>query len=387
MICRSPHTRDRRVLTAIRWPVGGIRTYLRYNYPRLIEAGYRFTLVGPDDDSFARLRDDWQGRAEVEFVGAPVCGPKCDLRSTVRRLLREDRHGLVHSQGLTAAVEVVLASFGHRVPHIVTSHDVFRPNQFRGLRGRGKLLALHWLLRQADALITVGADAEQNHREYLGKIDRGGCRLLTIPNGIATARFATERASAGHALRSQLGIPHDALLLGFLGRFMEQKGFLVLADALERLLTAGHGERLHLLAVGSGDYLREYKSAVLDSPRLARRVTFVEHTADISPLLGEIDLLVIPSLWEACPLLPMEAMCAGVPVLGSDCIGLREVLDGSPSVMVKAGDAAALEQGLRQAIEAPWREEAAEYAPVARQRFDVGRRAEELRDVFDQFVT
>jgi glycosyltransferase involved in cell wall biosynthesis len=246
---------------------------------------------------------------------------------------------------------------------------------------------LHWLLRQTDVLITVGGDAERNHREYLGKVERGRCRMLTIANGIETQRFTANRVEAEPAVRTRLGIPRDALLLGFLGRFMEQKGFLVLADALTRLLTAGDGARLHLLAVGSGDYLREYQATVRSSPPLAQRVTFAEHTADISPLLGEIDLLVIPSLWEACPLLPMEAMCAGVPVLGSDCIGLREVLDGSPSRMVTAGDAVALERGLRRAIEAPWREQAAEYAPVARQRFDVARRAEELRRVFDQFVT
>jgi glycosyltransferase involved in cell wall biosynthesis len=387
MICRSPHGAARHVLTVIRWPVGGIRTYLRYNYPRLIEAGYRFTLVGPDDDAFARLRDDWQGCADVEFVAAPMRGQQCELRPTVRRLLRQQRHALVHSQGLTAAVDVILASFGLQVPHIITSHDVFRPGQFRGLRGQGKLLALRWLLRQADALVTVGADAAQNHRAYLGRIERGGCRMLTIANGIETARFGISRRDADHTLRVRLGIPRDAFLLGFLGRFMEQKGFLVLADALEQALAAGDADRLHLLAAGSGDYLREYKSAVLCSPLLAGRVTFVEHTTDISPLLGEIDLLVVPSLWEACPLLPMEAMCAGVPVLGSDCIGLREVLSGSPSMVVRSGDAEALGIAIRQAQQVPWRSRAMEYASVARQRFDVRERAEELRCLFDEFVT
>jgi len=73
-------------------------------------------------------------------------------------------------------------------------------------------------------------------------------------------------------------------------------------------------------------------------------------------------LLVIPSLWEASPLQPMEAMAAGIPVLGTDCIGLREVLADTPSRMVRAADPAALADGLRTALRSPWTAEAREYA-------------------------
>jgi glycosyltransferase involved in cell wall biosynthesis len=95
----------------------------------------------------------------------------------------------------------------------------------------------------------------------------------------------------------------------------------------------------------------------------------------------------MPSLWEACPLLPMEAMCAGVPVLGSDCIGLNEVLAGSPSCIVPAGDEAALAAAIRQASYAPWKDRAAQYAPLAQRRFDVQARAHDLAALFDQLAT
>jgi len=407
---RSPREDTRRrVLSVVRWPLGGIRTYLLYNYPILAEAGYRFTLVGPADDSFRGLCREVQSWENVEFVEAPLSGRGCKLRSTVRRLLRERPFDLIHSQGLTAGVEAVLANLSCGVPHVITSHDVIRPGQFAGLRGWLKRRVLGRILGRAHALVAVSQDACQNHLQYLPALRHGSCRVLTIPNGVDTARFSV---SVGHVsnvsvrqlsklpgtletcptrtletcptLRERLGVPDDVCLLGFLGRFMEQKGFLVLVDALERLVAAEQPPRFRLLAVGSGDYVREYRAEIASRPGVAGCITFVDHTPDITPILREIDLLVMPSLWEACGLLAIEAMCAGIPVLGSDCIGLREVLFGGPSAMVPAGDAAALAQGIRQAIEAPWKEKAAEYAPLACRRFDVRQGAGELLALFDQ---
>jgi glycosyltransferase involved in cell wall biosynthesis len=326
----------------------------------------------------------WEG---AEFVEATLSGPRCRLRSTVRRLLRQRRFSLIHSQGLTAGVEAVLANLGHGIPHVVTSHDVIRPDQFSGLRGRCKRRALGEILGRSHALVAVSNDARQNHLRYLPALERGSCRVVTILNGVDTARYGNHDSPQGPSLRKRLGLPENVYLLGFLGRFMEQKGFLLLVDALERLAAAGQSPQVRLLAVGSGDYVREYREEIARRPAAAGCITMLEHTPDVTPILREIDLLVMPSLWEACPLLPMEAMCAGTPVLGSDCIGLREVLFGSPSRMVPAGDAAALAQGIGRARESPWRERAAEYAPLARQRFDVHRGAGQLLRLFDQFVT
>ena len=414
----NPTTSNRRVLTVVRWPVGGIRTHLLYTYPLLAAAGYRFTLVGPANDAFRNLAGELQLGHDVETVEAPVEGADCRLRKTVRRLLTQRRFGLIHSHGLTSGVQAVLANLGHGVPHIITSHDVIRPNQFEGLRGWLKLKTLSYILGRANTLVTVSDDARNNHLSYLAAFRRNAHKVVTIFNGIDTSPFDHEDRSAQSSLRAELGIPEDTYLMAFLGRFMEQKGFLVLLDAIEQVVkhsvampevaisgaalqeaardgrvggsfvgadsADGASCPLQLLAVGSGDYVREYRAEVARRADLRDRVRFLEYTPRIGPILRAIDLLVMPSLWEACPLLPMEAMCAAVPVLGSDCIGLREVLAGSPSVMVRTGDATALAQGIRQAMEKPWSARAREYAPVARRRFDVHACALELKSLFDR---
>ena len=149
----------RRMLTVLRWPVGGIRTYLIDNYRALSDAGYHFTFVGPADETFRRFRNDLRDWPNVESVEAPIVGRNCRLRSTVRELLRTRRFCVVHSQGLTAGASVVLANRGLHVPHIITSHDVIRSDQFPGPIGHLKRWALAQLLRRATALVAVSHDA------------------------------------------------------------------------------------------------------------------------------------------------------------------------------------------------------------------------------------
>lgn len=377
---RPAQHKQRRALVVIRWPLGGIRTYILYLYPHLLRSGCRFTFVGPADAAFRSFCEevrDWPG---VEFIEAPQHGRRCRLRPTVRRALREETYDLIHSHGYTAAAEAVLGNIGLGVPHVVTSHDVFRANQVQGLSGRFKRWLLELILARTDCVVSVSRDAQDNLLHYLPGLASARTRLVPILNGIDASRFA--EPTHHDDLRRQLGLGDDVFLMGFLGRFMEQKGFVPMLEALQQLRQMGTSRPFHLAAVGSGDYEREYREQV-KSRGLSDCLTFLPFTPHVGPILQQLDLLVMPSLWEACPLLPMEAMAAGVPVLGSDCIGLREVLADTPSRMTPTRDSAALARSLRDAIESPWTDAAREFAATARERFEVSRAAEELRGVFE----
>ncbi len=373
------------MLTVLRWPVGGIRTYILYNYPALLAQGYRFTFVGPAESSFRALAEELRAWDGTEVVEAPLRGRKCRLGPTIRCQLSSGRFEIVHSHGMIAAAHAAWANRRLAVPHVITAHDVFRPTQVEGPLGRAKLWLLGQLLRRADVLVAVGEDARANIQKYLPMLAKGPCRLVSILNGIDTDRSLIPSPSEIRNLKWELGLGAEEFLIGFLGRFMEQKGFLPLLEALGELALGSTRVPFHLVAVGSGDYEREYRLEV-ERRGLSRKVSFLEFVPDVSPILGQLDLLVMPSLWEACSLLPMEAMVLGIPVLGTDCIGLREVLRGTPSVMVPAGDSRSLCQALRSAIAAPWTEAARAYAPEARRRFDVAEAAERLGQIFDQVL-
>jgi glycosyltransferase involved in cell wall biosynthesis len=381
----QPEPRRRRVLAVVRWPVGGIRTYLLYHCPLLQDAGFRFTFVGPADKSYRAFCDEvasWEG---VEFEEAPMRGRECSLRPVVRKLLRSGRFEVVHSHGLGAAAQVALANLGLGTTHVISSHDVFRKNQFPGLLGRAQLWLLGRLLARADAIVSVSEDAQANLLDYLPSLAHARCRLVPILAGIDTSRFGVAAEAPTPSLRERLQLDADVCLMGFLGRFMEQKGFLPFLEALEQLRTRCPAGRFHLAAIGSGDFKREYRGEV-ERRGLHDCITFLDFVPDIGPVLQQLDLLVMPSLWEACGLLAIEALASGVPVLGSDCIGLREVLRGTPARMAPVGDADAWARALEEAIARPWFEDARGYAVEARRRFDVAHSARRLCGVFEEVL-
>ena len=376
-------------MAVVRHPVGGVRTHILYTYPLLAREGYRFTFVVPAIEHFSAFREEVISWEAAEVVDAPVADPyrsKCRFFSTVRRLLRERRFALVHTHGLYAAAQVALANLGFGLPHVVTSQDVFEHVPVSRFVGRLKLLALGQVLSRVDALVAVSDDTREDHLRYLPALEKGRCRVVTIHNGIDVERFAGPNGEPPADLRRRLGIGADVYLLGFLGRFMRQKGFLVLVDALSELIRTPPTRPFHLVAVGSGDFELNYKAHLAGKPEVLDRISFLEHTPNVAPILRELNLLVIPSLWEAHPLLPMEAMLAGIPVVGTDCIGLREVLSGSPSVTVPPNDSRALAEAIRNAIDNPWKQEAASYAPTARQRFDVTHTANKLLSLFEELT-
>lgn len=369
------------VLAVARWPVGGIRTHLGYNLPALTEAGCQFTFVVPDDSSLPSLRDRLTA-GSPRFIPVPVSGKACPLWRAVFGQLLSGRHDLVHAHGMTAAANATLGGLVSGVPLVVTLHEPLRDSQFEGIMGAFKRWALGHALARAAAVVTVSEDARANLLRYFPNLRRHQARVHTIPNGIDTAPYARPPREAPW-LREKLGIDDDVTLVGYLGRFMPEKGFPLLLEAACRVARHGGTPAFHVAAFGSSDYRRQYQQWV-DERGLGRHITLCDFVPDVRPVLHQLDLVVVPSLWEASPLVPLEAMCAGVPVLGADCQGLREALADTPSRTFAAGDVAALEAALRGALASPWAGQAREFAPAARGRFDNGRSASRLLEVYDQ---
>jgi len=240
------------------------------------------------------------------------------------------------------------------------------------------------LLRRLDVLVAVSEDTRDDHLRYLPSLRKGPCRLETIHNGIPIDQFSDSNGHPAANLRQRLGIGADIFLMGFLGRFMKQKGFLVLIEALSILCRQDNVQPFHVVAVGSSDLLVNYQRELAKNPEVEQCISFMDHVPHSAPILRELDLLVMPSLWEAHPLLPMEAMVIGVPIIGTNCLGLREVLEGSPSRVVPPAAPERLALALREAITNPWRDDARKYIPIAKERFDVDRTAGKLLELFKE---
>ena len=174
------------------------------------------------------------------------------------------------------------------------------------------------------------------------------------------------------------------------GRFMPEKGFDLVLAALDLLVQRGYGNRFRVIATTDNNgYLKETLRDTAANPNIARLVHFIPAVPDIAPLLLQTDVLLTPSRGEACPLLPMESLVLGTPVIGSDCLGLREVLHGTPSMTFPTNDAKALADAIAAFVENPQpaKNAAKIYAADAAKRFDVNVATEQLLTLYQSLAS
>lgn len=380
------HGDKKRVLLVVRWPVGGIRTFIRYVYRNFDPLEWHFTIIAPDLDEMRILVNDLSNQ-NMDYI--PVCGIPNDGSSGIWRmfycvslLLIENKYDLIHSHGFTSGMCSVVPSLLLGIPHLMTSHDVFNENQFNGISGNFKRFGMQCLFTMIDKIHSVSHDAKDNFITYFPSLS-GDMKNIVVKNGIEIDRFLDAEP---RDLRAELNLGSNTFLIGFMGRFMTQKGFRYLIDAMELL---NQKEKLPkrpiVLTFGQGGFVREEIKSIKERG-LENMFLFMPFTSNIASTIKGIDVIVMPSLWEACPLLPMETLVCGKPIIGSNCIGLREVLKNTPALMVQAGNEQELTEALRVLIINEMNEVFDLFVDEAVKRFDVKNQSREMMVLYDKMI-
>ena len=129
----------------------------------------------------------------------------------------------------------------------------------------------------------------------------------------------------GLALRRELGIPDDAVVVGFVGRMYTGKGIHVLQQALEPAMQAE--PRLHALWIGEGPQLEDLRRDIR-AGAYAGRHHLAGWRADAGRCYSAMSMLAFPTVMdEMFGRVSIEAQASGIPVLGSRIDGIAESLD------------------------------------------------------------
>ena len=170
-------------------------------------------------------------------------------------------------------------------------------------------------------------------------------------NGLDARRFLPSATVVEQAtsLRETLHLGQDSPTIGFVGRFVHDKGITELVAAFTQLYTEDPLRRLLLL----GDYEQgdpvtaEVRELIETHPGIVR-AGFVPDTA---PYYQLMDVLALPTYREGYPNAPLEAAAAGKPVVASDATGAVDaVVDGVTGFTVAVGDTEALTDSLRRLL-------------------------------------
>jgi glycosyltransferase involved in cell wall biosynthesis len=254
-----------------------------------------------------------------------------------------DGYDVVHvhnSVPLAGLASVAVACRRAGVPYVVTTHEVSSVESMPAEMGmplparvafeRGYLPTYRRVLRGAAHLFALtDADADRLHGAFPGQ------SVSVVPNGV---RLPDPVPDAAARVESLAGVPPGRPMLLFVGAVMAGKGVDDLLAAHEEL---GGAADLVVVGPATDDSYAE---------RLAGRegVHYLGYRAgeDLRALYARADLFVLPTRADVAPMVNLEAMAAGTPVVSTTVGGVPDQVPAAAGVLVPPRDPAALAAAL-----------------------------------------
>lgn len=251
--------------------------------------------------------------------------PLRNVRETLAHL-RAGRFDLVHTHGYRADLLGFIAARRLAIPIVSTCHGFISIDRHLSLYNRLDV----FLLRYFNRVIAV---SERMRRDLVEKgVDAG--KIEVIANAIQVGSEADREASR-RTTRARMGIGEEEFVFGFVGRLSEEKGLRYLLEAFSQC-KRGEG-RWRLVLVGDGPQREALERTVHDLGLLAK-VAFAGFQSDTAPWYYALDAFVLPSLTEGTPMVVLEAMAHGVPVIATSVGGLPAlVASGENGILVRPG--------------------------------------------------
>jgi glycosyltransferase involved in cell wall biosynthesis len=234
------------------------------------------------------------------------------------------RDGLLHTTGAVVANRADLSTvhFCHHgfeaaggTPRISHAGLVYRLNA--AAAARMSRIAERYCFRRARTrhLVSVSNGVARELEDLLGV---ARARVTVIPNGVDRVGFASDPQARAET-RARLGFTDRDLVAIFVGSEWERKGLRFAVDGVART------EHWQLLVLGQGDEKAHRQFAA--NRNAARRVHFLGARPSPHPYYAGADAFLLPTSYEAFPLVSLEAAASGLPLLISRVSGVEELID------------------------------------------------------------
>jgi len=235
-------------------------------------------------------------------------------------LLKREGYDVIHTHAAEVGGAAMLAAWLAGVPNRIASYEHIKTRwRNPGILNRLAVGVLQWMTRRWATKI-VG-DAEVCLDVYYPNWRQYPEQFQICYDGIDIERFSGTVVSS--EVRSELGLPVDSLVVGYVSRFAEVKNHQTFVDVAARV--SKHFGNVYFLLVGDGA-LRPQIEMKVAKRGLSNRFVFTGNRHDVPRMLAAMDVFVMPSLDEGFGLAVAEAQMCGLPVVASDIPGIREAL-------------------------------------------------------------
>jgi glycosyltransferase involved in cell wall biosynthesis len=329
--------------------VNGAITHCRLLTGELLARGHTVTLVCRGNAWIGEQFANHRNRDRLHIVASTLKRwPLGELRR-VAQFCRDQEVDVIHTHMSSAHLFGVLLRRLYGIPCVASAHNRF--------------IQPHWTFN--DHVIAT-SDATRRFHTWLNLVLPH--RITTIHNFIDADRFINVPSDARARIRREFGVGNTTLLVGSIGQICPRKDQFRLVQAMYEVVRRFPAAKL--LIVGPLAEPNEYLNAVrAEVARLNLQdvVRWPGERRDIREILSALDLLVLSSIEETLPLVILESMAAGVPVVSTNVGGVSEMIEhGQTGLLVQPKDHHALAEGMLEAFEKPDRR--ANWSAAARAR-------------------
>jgi glycosyltransferase involved in cell wall biosynthesis len=287
------------------------------------------------------LRRSGDLQAELDNMGVetfllPQKKNRTDYLSFMKiaKILKNQKIDIIHTHNTQPFIEGTIAALMAGVRTIVhTDHARYFPDKKR------YLFAEHFVSYFAHKVVGVSDSTSEDLKQRIKIPSR---KIMTIQNGINELTYAISIDKAQK--RKELGILRGGPLIGLASRLVEQKGIIYLLRTMPDVIRIF--PEISLIIIGEGNE----KSILMDAAvqlGISDHVIFTGPRLDVPELLRLFDILVLPSLWEGLPMILLESMAAGCPIISTDVGGVSTAIkNGENGILVEPRDTDALTRAI-----------------------------------------
>ena len=329
-----------------------LRGQLRY----MAAAGFDVTVVsapGPELDAAA----EHDCVSTVPIAMERDLSPGSDWRTfrALRRLMKERRPHIANVSTTKAGLLGGLAARTAGVPVRIYVLRGIRYETASGFRRAMMKFAESVACRAATRALCV-SESVRKRLELDGMLTSEGSAVLASgsSNGVDADRFAPtgDRVAHGKRLRHELGIPEDAPVVGYVGRFTRDKGLAELVAAHDVLTKVITGVRL--LVVGGNEVGDPLPAETRARLKTDRTIICTGYVPDSAPYYHVMDILALPTHREGFPNTVLEAYAAGKPVVATRATGaIDAVMEEGTGLLVPVGNVRELAAALESLLKSP----------------------------------
>lgn len=241
----------------------------------------------------------------------------------VAKILRDEQIDIIHTHNTQPLVDGTIGAILSGVKTIIhTDHARKFPDKKR-------YMFAEWLMSHfVNKIVGVSEHTSNNLIKY-EKISPK--KIITIPNGIDGLKYNIKIDR--EKKKKELGITRDGPIIGLGVRLIKSKGITYLLKAMPELIKTFPD--ITLVIAGMGDYENQLKKEA-NEIGVDKNTLFIGPRLDMPELLKLFDLYVLPSLSEGLPMVLLEAMAAGCPIIATKVGGIElAITDGENGLLIE----------------------------------------------------